>query len=154
MGDMGAAACDTGGLRIGELARHSGVAARTIRFYEQEGLLPLALRTANGYRLYGSEAVERLRFVRGARLLGLSLAEVRAVLDVQERGEAPCQHVVRLLAARDDDIQERIEALQALQETLRAIRLRATTLPEDVQMQGCVCHLIGQQAAPVSSEMG
>ena len=61
------------GLTIGQVAKTSGVAAKTIRYYEQIGVLPTPSRAASGYRLYDQPGVERLRFIRRARSLGLLL---------------------------------------------------------------------------------
>lgn len=69
-----------GRLRIGELARRSGVTAKAIRFYEARGVLPPAARGPNGYRLYDDQAVEMLRFVRQAGRLGLRLGEIREAI--------------------------------------------------------------------------
>ena len=66
-----------GGLRIGELAQASGASTKTIRFYEQVGLLPLVQRAMNRYRLYDAEDVRRLRFIRNARSLGFTLDDLK-----------------------------------------------------------------------------
>ncbi|MEU8840502.1 heavy metal-responsive transcriptional regulator [Streptomyces roseus] len=71
--------------RISQLAERSGVPATTLRYYEDAGLLP-ADRTSSGYRVYGEDAVERLAFISSAKLLGLSLEEIRELLGVREEG--------------------------------------------------------------------
>ncbi|MFI1452549.1 MerR family transcriptional regulator [Streptomyces roseus] len=71
--------------RISQPAERSGVPATTLRYYEDAGLVP-ADRTSSGYRVYGEDAVERLAFVSSAKLLGLSLAEIRELLGVREEG--------------------------------------------------------------------
>ena len=87
-------------LRIGELARLVGVDAPTIRFYEAEGVLPVATRSSSSYRLYDATDVDRLRFVKQARRLGLGLGEIREIVAAREAGSAPCVFVRRLLVAR------------------------------------------------------
>jgi MerR family transcriptional regulator, copper efflux regulator len=72
-------------MRISQLAERSGVPATTLRFYEGAGLLP-AGRTAAGYRVYGEEAVERLRFIGAAKHLGLALDDIGELLHVRESG--------------------------------------------------------------------
>jgi DNA-binding transcriptional MerR regulator len=67
-------------LTIGQVAKASGVAAKTIRYYEQIGVLPAPSRAASGYRLYDQPGVERLRFIRRARSLGLPLQELKALI--------------------------------------------------------------------------
>ncbi|MFC7658114.1 MerR family transcriptional regulator [Pseudonocardia benzenivorans] len=98
------------GLTIGELARRSGVSARTIRFWSDEGVLPETDRSAAGYRRYDASAVARLDLVRTLRELGLGLDAVRAVLD-RTRG------VDEVAAAHVRAIDDRIRALR----TQRAI---------------------------------
>ncbi len=84
-------------MRIGQLARRSGLAPSAVRYYEQLGLLPAPARTESGYRSYSSDAVDRLTFVRSAQAVGLTLAEVGQVLGVRDAGEAPCRVVTELL---------------------------------------------------------
>ena len=105
-------------LLIGELARRAGVSAKTVRYYEEMGLLPPAERLPNSYRVYRPEDVDRLRFVRGARSLGLTLDDIGEVLAFRDRGEAPCRYVVNLLHAKIEDVDARITELQRLPESL------------------------------------
>ncbi len=84
-------------MKIGELARATGVTAKTIRFYEAEGLLPKPQRTYSGYRMYSLEDARRLEFIRKAKRLGLSLGDVRGVLQLHDRSEPTCVHVRSLL---------------------------------------------------------
>lgn len=129
-------------LRIGELAQISGVPAKTIRFYEEIGLLPPALRAENGYRLYNMEDIGRLRFIRNARSLGFTLDDLKEVLALRDRGEAPCRYVARLLEQKAVEIEERIRQLQELQQGLQQLVSQAANLPDDIEMKRCVCHLI------------
>jgi DNA-binding transcriptional MerR regulator len=101
-------------MRIGELAAATGTTSKTLRFYEDSGLLRPAGRTASGYREYTEEAVARLDFIRRGRGAGLTLAQIREVLDVRDRGHEPCQHVEDLLAARLRDLDAQIANLRAL----------------------------------------
>ena len=91
-------------MRIGELAVASGTTTKTLRFYEEAGLLPAPERTANGYRDYTPAALARLDFVRRGRTAGLTLAQIREILDIRDAGVAPCQHVQDLLDARLGDL--------------------------------------------------
>jgi MerR family transcriptional regulator, mercuric resistance operon regulatory protein len=70
----------TGRIAIGAVSKHTGINVETIRFYERAGLLPAPARSSGGYRLYGTDHVKRLSFIRRARVLGFSLAEVRRLL--------------------------------------------------------------------------
>src|SRR5207247_2268340 len=86
-----------GGLKIGQLAQQVGVTAKAIRFYEAKRVLPRPARGANGYRLYGQDALKTLTFVKRAAGLGLTLAEIRDIIAIRQGGAPPCVHVRRLL---------------------------------------------------------
>lgn len=109
--------------RISQLAERAGVPATTLRFYETAGLLP-AERTASGYRVYGEDAAERLQFVASAKLLGLALEEIRALLDVREEGVCASvrARMLPLLADRIGDTERRIAELRAFSARLAAVR--------------------------------
>ena len=104
-------------LFIGTLAERTGVSPDTIRYWEDEGVLPEPERSDAGYRLYGEAAVERLRFVRQAQALGLQLDEIAEILAlVAQRGVEPCAHVEARLRERLGQVNERIRELEALRE--------------------------------------
>ena len=105
-------------MRIGELAAAAGTTTKTLRFYEGAGLLPQTERAANGYRDYGPEALSRLDFIRRGRVAGLTLAQIREVIDIRDAGDAPCHHVYQLLTARLVDIDRQIADLDALRAAL------------------------------------
>jgi MerR family transcriptional regulator, Zn(II)-responsive regulator of zntA len=105
-------------MRIGELAAVSGTTTKTLRFYEREGLLPPTERAANGYRDYGPEAVSRLDFIRRGRAAGLTLAQLREVIDIRDGGDAPCHQVYELLTERLADVNRQIDDLQLVRATL------------------------------------
>lgn len=85
---------------IGELAEASGATTKTLRFYEEAGLLPAPERTAAGYRDHNAQILPRLDFIRRGRAAGLSLTQIREVLEVRDAGSPPCQHVQDLLGRR------------------------------------------------------
>ncbi len=133
----------TNHLLIGELARRAETSAKTIRYYEDIGVLPPALRLPNGYRVYGAEDEARLRFVRGARSLGLALEDITEILAFRDRNEAPCRYVVDLLQAKIQEIDARIAKLERLRDDLRDLNRAAECLPQDdIEMKKCVCHLV------------
>jgi DNA-binding transcriptional MerR regulator len=145
LGQMGASRQGALGqmMRIGELAQVTAVSAKTIRFYEETGVLPPAQRAANGYRQYDESDAHRLRFIRNARLLDFSLGELKEVLTLRERGEAPCVHVIGLLEQKMEEIEAQIRHLQELRGDLGQLLAEGEQLPkDDVQMEQCVCHLI------------
>jgi DNA-binding transcriptional MerR regulator len=129
-------------MRIGELARRSGVAPTALRYYEQLGLLSAPRRTGAGYRTYDDDALERLAFIRSAQAVGLTLAEVREVVGIRESGEAPCRHVTELIDRRHAAVRGRIAELRRLERELAQLRSRAEHLqPRDCDPSG-VCHVI------------
>lgn len=77
-------------LTVSKLGAKVGLTADTIRYYEKAGLLLAPGRTSSGYRIYGDDAAERLRFIKGVQRFGLRLREVRELLEVLDRGECPC----------------------------------------------------------------
>ena len=101
-------------MRIGEAAAAAGMTTKTLRFYEDRGLLPPAERAANGYRDYAGEAITRLEFIRRGRASGLTLAQIGEILALRDRGSAPCTHVRDLLAGQLADIDAQIAELTAL----------------------------------------
>lgn len=109
--------------RIGELAKQTGVSPDTLRFYERIGLVHPIARSEGGYRLYGVEAIRRLNFIKQAQALGLTLEEIRAVLEVMEEGRPPCADVRRVLRQKVALLERRIAELTALRNAL-AERLR------------------------------
>lgn len=136
------------GMRIGELARHSGVRASALRYYEQLGLLPGAPRAESGYRIYADEAVDRVGFIRAAQAVGLTLAEVRQVIDVRDAGEAPCRVASDVIEHRHAEVRTKIAELGRLERELAALRTRAATLDtRDCDPSG-ICHVIPAARRP------
>ena len=127
-------------MRIGELAKKAGVTPDTIRYYEREGLLPQARRTASRYRDYGPEVVDDLRFIKKAQTLGLRLRDVREVLEISSGGKAPCEHVRATVEARLSDVEQRLRELRALRSTLRTTLDRLDDAPKP--KAGCRCEVI------------
>ncbi|WP_144663342.1 heavy metal-responsive transcriptional regulator [Paenarthrobacter nicotinovorans] len=105
-------------MRIGETAAAAGLTAKTLRFYEDRGLLPAADRAPNGYRDYSEETVSRLEFIRRGRTAGLTLAQISDILSVRDHGKAPCVHVTDLLASQLRDLDAQIAELTALRATV------------------------------------
>jgi DNA-binding transcriptional MerR regulator len=129
-------------VRIGQLAAQTGYSVRTLRFYEQSGLLPAPSRTPAGYRSYDQDAVTRLRFVRSAQALGLSLAEVAEVLRIRDHQGPPCSYVAELLDTHVTALDARIKELTALRDELRA-RHPLDTAPDPARCPpDQVCYLI------------
>jgi DNA-binding transcriptional MerR regulator len=115
-------------MRIGELAQRTGVSTKTIRYYEDIGVLPQPMRGANDYRDYPPNAVDRLRFVRDAQATGLTLTEIASILESRSHGESTCGHVTELLEHHLRDLDEHIETLKRTRETLSGLTERARGL--------------------------
>ncbi|WP_060880346.1 heavy metal-responsive transcriptional regulator [Streptomyces scabiei] len=113
-------------MRISSLATATGLTTKTIRYYEQSGLLPAPPRTAGGYRDYPPAAQPRLTFIRDAQAAGLSLAEIRGVLALRDSGQALCPRTAALIEAHLRHIEERITALTRTQAALRQLTTRAS----------------------------
>jgi Cd(II)/Pb(II)-responsive transcriptional regulator len=111
-------------MKIGELASQAGCDVQTVRFYEREGLLEAPQREASGYRRYDERQLTRLNFIRHCRSLDIPLAEVRRLLDFAARPDQSCAQVNQLLDAHIALVNQRVQALQALQVQLEALRKR------------------------------
>jgi len=105
-------------LTVSKLAEQVGTSADTVRYYERIGLLPEAERSASGYRLYGHEAVERLRFIKRAQRFGLRLEAIGELLDVRRRGLCPCGHTRTLLQDRVAELDEELSSLARLRDDI------------------------------------
>lgn len=109
------------GLTVAALAREVGVSPDAVRYYERIGLLPEPPRARSGYRLYGGEAVDRLRFVQGCQRLGLRLREIAELLPLRETGECPCEPAGELLRRRIAEIGVELSRLRRLRAELVAM---------------------------------
>ena len=102
-------------MRIGEIAKVTGIDVPTIRFYEQEGLLAEPPRTPGGYRQYRTRDCEVLRFIRHCRSLDLSLPEIRSLLHYRAHPDLACNEINELVAAHVEQVRMRIAQLQELE---------------------------------------
>lgn len=133
-------------MQIGVLAKKVGVNPKTIRYYEQVGLLPPARRTQSGYRDYRDEDAARLEFIRSAKALGVTLDEVKEVLAFRDRGTAPCPYVLQLIDAKVREIEQRIRGLRLLATDLKHLRQTGAKLPRrQVAAKARFCHIIENQ---------
>lgn len=132
-------------MEIRKLAEITGLPAKTIRYYEEIGLLPSPKRKTNGYRVYSQTDVGRLKLVAGARRLDFSLAEIKEILDLRDHRIAPCGVLLELLERKSSEIEQRIIELQQLQSDLDGLFALGQTFPtNDVEGKNCVCHLVSE----------
>ena len=108
-------------MRIGELAKATGTKAETIRYYEREGILPAADRTDSNYRDYSDDHLATLTFIRRARQLGFTMAQVRELLALSDHHDKPCQDVDKLVRDQLDEVQRKIADLTFLRDELRVL---------------------------------
>lgn len=109
-------------LKIGDIAAQSGLPVKTIRYYEEIGLLtPTVERSEAGYRLFDRSVLNRLSFIKRAQGLGLSLGEIHEILSVHDQGQLPCGEVKQRLQAKLTAIAQQIEALKTLEDELQGI---------------------------------
>lgn len=109
------------GMKIGVLARRSGMTVKTLRYYEDLGLLPAVGRSEGGYRLFAEESLQRLEFIRRLKTLGLSLEEIQGCLTVHDAGELPCGDIQRQLERQIERIDGQIQELRQLRKELEGL---------------------------------
>jgi MerR family transcriptional regulator, copper efflux regulator len=133
-------------LTIGNVARCVGVRPSAIRYYETQGILRPAARGANGYRIYSDDAVRLLLFVRRAQALGITLKEIKPLLDLASHGQQPCNHVKQLARSHLQEIDQKISALQTLRNELRGLLRRKAGRSHGNE----VCPIIERRKARIS----
>jgi DNA-binding transcriptional MerR regulator len=128
-------------LTIGQLAAATGVAAKTIRYYEQIGVLPSPRRTATGYRQYDEAATQRLRFIRRARALGLPLRDLKALTITLDGGPQPALRPRLRVLVREQlaAVQHQRGELGLLQRQLQEALHRLRTSRRPRRTEGCRC---------------
>lgn len=107
--------------QIGLVAKESGVPIKTIRYYEELGLLKASARTEGGFRLFDNEVFARLSFIKRSQSLGLSLVEIKEFLDVHDQGDLPCDHIKPKLKDKLSEINRQIHQLQILKLELEGL---------------------------------
>ncbi|NEU82415.1 heavy metal-responsive transcriptional regulator [Nostoc sp. UIC 10630] len=122
---------------IGNVAKSSGVPIKTIRYYEELGLLKSSARTEGGFRLFNSDILERLHFIKRAQSLGLSLSEIKEFLNVHDRGELPCEHIKIKLEDKVKVIDEQIQQLLILRQELSGLVSGWEAIPENPEQTIC-----------------
>lgn len=119
-------------LKIGEVARLVGVPAKTLRYYEDIGLISPAGRTDSGYRLYGWRELEQIGFVRRAKTMGLTLEQIRGLVEAAEEGmpSGVLRRLDVLLEQKLEETERSLEELRAFRESLLEYRERAAMAEE------------------------
>jgi len=125
-------------LTIGKVARRVGIRPSAIRYYERQRILQPTVRGANGYRTYSDNAVKLLLFMKRAQSLGITLKEIKPLLNLASQGEQPCIHVKQLARNHLREVDDKIRELQALRNELRTLLRRKTGCPH----KGAICPMI------------
>lgn len=129
-------------MRIGEFAKAADTTAKTLRFYEDEGLLPAPERTTSGYRDYEPASLARIDFIHRGQAAGLTLAQIRQILEIHDEGHPPCEHVRDLLDTRVADLDRQIEQLLALRDTISKLRDHALEVQPDRCQADQICQYL------------
>ncbi len=109
-------------MKIGQVAAISGLPIKTIRYYDEIGLLePSVESSQSGYRLFEESVLSRLTFIKRAKSLGFSLQEIGEILSIRDQGELPCREVKQKLNHKVQEITSQIEALENLKVELQEI---------------------------------
>jgi DNA-binding transcriptional MerR regulator len=126
-------------LKIGEVAKLTGVGIETLRFYEKAGVLDRPGRTYSGYRMYDSSVLDRIAFIKQAQVLGFTLDEIRELIRHKRAGENPCSEVREVVRRRLVELDEKLKQMKKYRNEL------ATALSEWDELgeaEGHVCGLI------------
>ena len=105
-------------LTVGRLAALADVSANAVRFYEREGLMHVPAKTESGYRLYDTEAVQRLRFIKQAQHCGFTLSEIQALLQLRDETSSCCNDVRNKVIEKKLELEARIKAMKAMSSAL------------------------------------
>ena len=130
------------GLTVAEVARGAGVAAHVVRFYARTGLIRPARYGANGYRQFAPMDVKRVRFVRVAQSLGLTLAEIREVMRRSHTRRTPCPLVRDIIVKRVAENRDRLVYLRALQRRMESASKTWQRMPDQIPTGDVICALI------------
>ena len=129
-------------LKIGELAKQTGVAVGTLRYYESLGLLEPALRSSSGYRYYTVDAARQVQFIKKAQRLNFSLQEIQQILVSCHQGITACPLVQDLLSRKIHLLEEEIQCMSAFKTELEAYKKLWANRPSDNPDSEQLCSLI------------
>ena len=133
-------------MTIGQLSKAVNVPTSTVRYYERTGLLNPTARTDGNYRMYGSEALERLRFIRAAQGVGFTLEDVSELLQFRNDDADPCGEVQGIIGERLVELDERIADMRHLRTVMKSYLKRCRADHEDGH-----CEVIDDLSARSSS---
>ena len=129
-------------LKIGELAKQTGLAVGTLRYYSDLGVLHPVQRGNNGYRYYSLDASQQVEFIKKAQAIGFTLEEIKQILDVRDRGDKPCSLVQNLLDKKIEQLEIQIRQMTLFKAELEEYRTAWTNNPNPQSKPQEVCPLI------------
>ncbi len=138
-------------ITVNTLSKHSGVAAHTVRYYSRIGLLNPRRDPNNGYRVFDSADLNRLRFIRSTQHLGFTLNEIFEILAISQKGSSPCQRVRDMLSRRVCENQRKIDELVRLQARMEKTLALWRHLPDSGPGKNGVCRLIDSANAALDA---
>ena len=138
-------------LSISELAKSADVTSKTLRYWERLGLLPKATRTHTGYRVFDSQAAQHINFIQKAKTVGLTLKEVKRLMELARNGKNPCPQMVKWVDEKAAAVEEQIRTLKGLQKRLDEFRyICSTSSVMTCFRQGELCCLIEDLPNPTN----
>lgn len=129
-------------MRIGQAASLTGVPVKTLRYWEEAGVLTPPGRDGSGYRRYAQEAIDQVNFILAAQAVGLSLEVIGEIIRLRSEGVTPCRHVEGLLRERLADIDNKMESLSKARSEVSKLLERAATLDPQQCNDRSICHLL------------
>lgn len=139
------------GVQIGTLAGELGLNPKTIRYYEQIGLLPPPRRTQSGYRVYDAATSEQLRFIRKAKAIGLTLGEIGEILELWRGNTPPCANLAKIIDQKLAAIDEQLRTLGEFRQELATLREETTNYQGG---EGTFCRIIEGHSQPAHERSG
>ena len=134
---------------IGEISKQTGIPINTIRFYENQGVLDAPKRSESGYRVYGQEIVEKLLFIKKAQRFGLTLGEIRVIVQKSKRGVDPCcSHLKKLFDKKIGEFDEKIRELQRMKRDLKSLTRSWIPTKEAKARSYAICPQIESDHSP------
>lgn len=130
---------DRASLKIGEVAKLTGIGIEALRFYERSGLLGRPGRTQSGYRAYDEAVLVRLDFIKRAQVLGFSLDEIKRIIVDKQAGRSPCLEVREIVRQRLEELDERMKEMRRYR---RELGTALAQWEETGELDGHVCGLI------------
>jgi DNA-binding transcriptional MerR regulator len=132
-----------GAMQIGELARRTAITVDAIRFYERRHLLPKPIRSRGGFRLYSTDEIERLQFIRQMHGLGFSLREIKELIELRAHKIDACESIRELLKGKLAGVRAKLHELQELEsELMNDLKKCNTELRHRQRHAACACPVL------------